>query len=137
MGGSQLICCGLLNVYRTAWWVPEVSGFGLLLRACAAGTVAGYMGLRLLDLPTAGSTVLVHYFLLLPAITLMRFSHVLLANAASHSRGTEPALIYGTATEGRQALRRLRRSGMRTLQPIGFIEFRARLLGRELARLPV
>src|SRR6185295_168755 len=52
MAGAQLVCFGLLNVYRTAWWVTEVSGFGLLLRACAAGTVAGYMGLRLLELPT-------------------------------------------------------------------------------------
>lgn len=137
VAGAQLIVFGMLGVYRTAWWVSEVSGFGLLLRACAAGTVAGYIGLRLLDLPTAGATALVHCCLLLPAITLMRFSHVLLASAARAATASERALIYGTAAEARQALQRLRRSGMRALDPVGFIEFRPRLQGRDLARLPV
>jgi UDP-GlcNAc:undecaprenyl-phosphate GlcNAc-1-phosphate transferase len=137
VAGMQLILFGVLGIYRTAWWVTEVSGFGLLLRACALGTIAGYAGLRLFHLPTGGATALVHYGLILPAVTVMRFSQVLLANAAGEAGSADRTLIYGTAPEARQALRRLRHSGAGPLEPVGFIEFRPRLQGRELARLPV
>jgi UDP-GlcNAc:undecaprenyl-phosphate/decaprenyl-phosphate GlcNAc-1-phosphate transferase len=137
VAGAQLIVFALLGVYRTAWSVTEVSGFGLLLRACAAGSVAGYMGLRVLELPTEPGAMLVHAVLMLTAVTLTRFSQVLLKSAARDAAAAEPALIYGTATEGRQALHRLRRSGLQSLRPIGFIEFRSRMQGRELGRLPV
>ncbi len=133
----QLVLFTVLGVYRTTWTVTDASGFGLLLRASATGAVASYIALRVLALPTTGMTALVYHFLLLSAVTMVRFSYVTLAHAVRVTPESERALICGTATEARQALRRLRRRGARTLEPVGFIELRPRLQGRELARLPV
>jgi UDP-GlcNAc:undecaprenyl-phosphate GlcNAc-1-phosphate transferase len=137
VAGTQLAVFAALGVYRAAWCVNETSGFGLLLRACLAGAITGYAALRLLALPTGGATALVHFLALLPAITMLRFSYVLLSQAARAKTAAEPALIFGTANEGRQALRRLKRRRSRQLDPIGFVEIGRRLQGRDLARLPV
>jgi hypothetical protein len=136
MAGAQVVVFAALRVYRTAWWAAGVSGIGLLLRACGAGTIGGYVALRLLELPAHGTTAVVYCLLLLPGLTMLRYSYVLLAYSM-RSASSERALICGTAEEGRQALRRLRRGGLRALEPVGFVEFSPRLQGRELARLPV
>jgi UDP-GlcNAc:undecaprenyl-phosphate GlcNAc-1-phosphate transferase len=124
------------RVYRTAWFAAGVGGIGQLVQACASGVIAGYALLRLLDLPTHGSTAFVHFLLILPPVTMVRYSYDLVRHAA-RGAGAERALICGTAMDARQALRRLRRDGLRAIEPIGFIEFRPRLQGRDLARLPV
>jgi UDP-GlcNAc:undecaprenyl-phosphate/decaprenyl-phosphate GlcNAc-1-phosphate transferase len=125
-----------LGVYRTAWWATGASGFGLLLQACSAGTVGSYVVLRVLEQPTSPITALAFFFMLLPAITVLRYSYVFLAHSARQGT-SERALICGTATDARHALRRLRRDGLDGVEPIGFVEFSPRMQGRELGRLPV
>jgi hypothetical protein len=108
--------------------------------ACAAGAAGGYVATRLLGLPAGGDAALVHFLLLLPAVTLMRFSHVLLSQAVQHGAQPERALICGTGSDGRHALGRLRRRSARgghAIEAIGFIEFRARLQGRRIGLLRV
>jgi len=108
----------------------------MLLRACAAGTIAGYFTLRLLGLPAGGDAAVVHFLLFLPAATLTRLSFVLLINAV-RTNAPERALICGTASEALHALMRLRRNGTRGLHPIGFVEVLPRLQGRQVGQLPV
>src|SRR5207244_6112100 len=72
MAGTQLAAFSALGVYRTAWRSTGVAGFGMLLRACGAGTIAGYIALRLLGLPAGGDAAVVHFLLFLPAATLTR-----------------------------------------------------------------
>jgi len=85
-----------------SWRLPHrvacrrVGGFGLLIRACAAGTVSGYVILRLLGLPTGVAVAVVHFFFLLSAVTLVRFSYVLLLRGALGTAEAEPALVCGT-----------------------------------------
>jgi UDP-GlcNAc:undecaprenyl-phosphate GlcNAc-1-phosphate transferase len=136
MVSAQLGTFAALRVYRTTWWAAGVSGIGLLLRACGAGTISGYVALRLLELPAHGTTAVVYCLLLLPGLTMMRYSYVLLTLSV-RSASSERALICGTLGDARQALRRLRRGGLRALEPVGFVEFSPRLQGRDLARLPV
>ena len=137
MAGTQLATFAAFDIYRMAWWAASVSDFGLLLRACATGTIGGYMATRLLGLPAGGDAALVHFFLLLPPVTVMRFSHALLSQGVRGESQPEPALICGTSTEARHAVGRLRRDGLGVLEPIGFVELRPRLQGRRLGRLPV
>jgi UDP-GlcNAc:undecaprenyl-phosphate GlcNAc-1-phosphate transferase len=141
MAVAQLATFSALGVYRTAWRATGIAGLGLLLRACAVGTVAGYVVLRLFDLvfdlPTAGTVALLYGLLLLAAVTITRFSYVLLAEAERRATGLEGVLVCGTAAEGRHALARLREDGLTNLEPIGFVELRPRLQGRQLGRLPV
>ena len=137
MASVQVTLFVLLGVYRTTWAATDASGFSLLQRACASGAVGGYIALRVLELPVTGTTMLVYHFLLLSALTMVRFSYVMMAHAVRTGPESERALICGTAIEARQALRRLRRRGSRTLEPIGFVEVQAHLQGREVARLPV
>jgi hypothetical protein len=87
-------------------------------------------------MPTSATTALLRFFFFFPAVTAMRFSHVLLSNAA-RSAGRERALICGTAAEARHAVAHLGRNGMSAVHPIGFIEIRPHLQGRQLGRLPV
>ncbi len=126
----------VLGVYRTAWWATGASGFGLLVEACGAGTIGGYVVLRVLEQPTSPTTALAFFFLLLPTVTMLRYSYVILTYTARRGT-TERALICGTATEARHALRRLRSDGLDGVEPIGFVEFSPRMQGRELGRLPV
>jgi len=138
MAGTQLATFAAFDVYRMAWWAAGVGDFGLLLRACAAGTIGGYMATRLLHLPAGGDSALVHFLLLLPAVTLMRFSHVLLLSQGARSGARrERALICGTGAEGRHALTRLRRDRSGVLEPIGFVEIHPDQQGRRLGSLPV
>ena len=138
MAGIQLATFAALGVYRMAWRSAGVGDFGRLARACAAGTIGGYMATRLLRLPAGGDDALVHFLLLLPAVTLMRFSRVLLlSQGARGAARRERALICGTGTEGRHALARLRRDPSAALEPIGFVEIRPDLQGRQLSSLPV
>jgi FlaA1/EpsC-like NDP-sugar epimerase len=67
----------------------------------------------------------------------MRFSYLFVAQAMQGTTEPERALICGTANEARHALGRLRRNGTRQLEPIGFVEFRPRWQGNQVARLPV
>jgi UDP-GlcNAc:undecaprenyl-phosphate GlcNAc-1-phosphate transferase len=137
MALAQIGTFAVLGVYRTAWFMTEASGFGMLVRACAAGTTAGYIALRLLVLPAGGDAAVVHFLLLLPAVTLTRFSHALLTHAR-RSAGPERALICGTSAEAQHALARLRGNGhAKTFEPIGFVELRPRLQGRQVGHLPV
>src|SRR5581483_5514445 len=125
MAIAQVAVFAAFGVYRTTWWMTDVGGFGLLLRACGAGTVAGYIALRLLALPAGGDAAIVHFLLLLPSVTLMRFSPVLLARVYVHAHGSGPherALICGTTEEGQHALVRMRVNGMRGIEPVGFLE---------------
>ena len=108
----------------------------MLLRACGAGTIAGYIALRLLGLPAGGDAAVVHFLLFLPAATLTRLSFVLLINAV-RTNAPERALICGTASEALHALVRLRRNGTSGLHPIGFVEVLPRLQGRQVGHLPV
>ena len=137
MASLQLVTFHALGVYRTAWRAAGVGGFGLLIRACAAGTVSGYVILRLLGLPTGVAVAVVHFFFLLSAVTLVRFSYVLLLRGALGTAEAEPALVCGTGEWARYALGRLRRVGPPSLRPVGFIELRPRWQGRQLDRLPV
>ena len=137
MAAAQLALFAGLGMYRTSWAATDATGFGLLLRATVSGAVAGYIALRVCALPVTGTTAVVYHFLLLSALTMMRFSLVLLAHAVRATPQSERALICGTAVEARQALRRLRRRGARTLEPIGFVELQPRRQGRTLGRLPV
>jgi len=140
MAIAQVAVFAAFGVYRTTWWMTDVGGFGLLLRACGAGTVAGYIALRLLALPAGGDAAIVHFLLLLPSVTLMRFSPVLLARVYVHAHGSGPherALICGTTEEGQHALVRMRVNGMRGIEPVGFLELQPRLQGRWLGELPV
>ncbi|TMB41438.1 MAG: hypothetical protein E6J55_18885 [Deltaproteobacteria bacterium] len=136
MAGTQLAAFSALGVYRTAWRSTGVAGFGMLLRACGAGTIAGYIALRLLGLPAGGDAAVVHFLLFLPAATLTRLSFVLLINAV-RTNAPERALICGTASEALHALVRLRRNGTSGLHPIGFVEVLPRLQGRQVGHLPV
>src|SRR5207245_844693 len=45
MAGAQIAAFSFLGVYRTAWRITGVTGYGMLLRASAAGTIAGYLPL--------------------------------------------------------------------------------------------
>ena len=136
MTGAQLVAFSVLGVYRTAWRRTGVTGFGMLLRACAGGTVAGYLALRLLGLPAGGDAAVVHFLLFLPAATLTRLSFVMLVNAV-RTNAPERALICGTASEALHALVRLRRNGAQGLYPISFVEVLPRLQGRQVGQLPV
>jgi UDP-GlcNAc:undecaprenyl-phosphate GlcNAc-1-phosphate transferase len=133
----QLAVFRLLGVYRTVWWASGASDFALLLRACGAGTVGGYLALRLLGLPATATMAIIRFLFLLPSMTAMRFSHVLLASAARGASRRKRALICGTAAEARHVLAHMRRNGLRSVEPIGFIEFHPHLQGRQLGRLPV
>lgn len=140
MAGIQLVTFAARGVYRTAWRatsITGVGGFGLLIRTCAVATVAGYVVLRLFDLPTGVTLALCYFFLMLSAATLFRFSYVLLSQAAENAAPAERTLICGTATGARHALARLRSAGEMRLKPVGFIEFRPRWQGRRLDQLPV
>jgi UDP-GlcNAc:undecaprenyl-phosphate GlcNAc-1-phosphate transferase len=137
MAATQLAAFALFGVYRTAWWLTGLNGFGMMVRACAGGTIAGYVVLRLFHLPAGADAAIVHFLLIMPAATLARFSYVLLTHAARHANGPERALICGTAAEAQHALGHFRRNGMRAVQPIGFIELNARLQGRQVGTLPV
>lgn len=137
MAGIQLIVFARLAVYRTAWWATGMSGFGLLVRTCVIGAAGGYVALRLLGLPASVGSGIVYFALLLPAVTLMRFAQLMLTHARNADESIERTLICGTDTEGRNALLRTRRNGLRRLDPIGFIEVRPRWQGRQLGRLPV
>jgi UDP-GlcNAc:undecaprenyl-phosphate GlcNAc-1-phosphate transferase len=137
MAGLQLVIFAVLGVYRTAWWATGISGFGLLVRACAAGAVGGFTALRLLGLPTGATVAIVYFFLFLSVVTLMRFSYALLTHAARSATRAEPTLICGTTQEARHALAGLRRAGAGNLTPVGFVEFRPRWEGRHLEQLPV
>jgi FlaA1/EpsC-like NDP-sugar epimerase len=137
MAAAQLIAFALFGVYRTAWWLTGLNGFGMMVRACASGTIAGYVALRLMHLPAGGDAAIVHFLLIMPAATLARFSYVLLTHAARHAAGPERALICGTAAEAQHALGHFRRNGMRSVQPIGFVELMPRLQGRQVGPLPV
>jgi hypothetical protein len=75
--------------------------------------------------------------LILSAVTLFRFSYVLMSQAAESAAPAERTLICGTTTGARQALARLRRAGEIRLKPVGFVEFRPRWQGRRLDQLPV
>ena len=136
MASAQLGAFSLLGVYRTAWRITGVTGFGMLLRACGAGTIAGYLTLRLLGLPAGGDAAVVHFLLFLPAAMLTRLSFVLLLHAV-RTNAPERALICGTASEGLHALVRLRRNASLGLHPIGFVEMQPRLQGRQVGQLPV
>ncbi len=137
MLGIQLLAFAALGVYRAAWGMSGVSGVGLLLRACAAGTVTGYMVLRLLDLPVGGGAAIVYFSLVLSAVTVIRLSYVLLLHAAQRALPAEPTLICGTAAGARHALAHLRQAGVGNLKPIGLIALRPRLQGRQVDQLPV
>ena len=126
-----------LGVYRKAWWAAGVGGVGLLVRACGMAVVAGYMALRLLHLPTSGTAALVYYLILLTANTLMRLAGAMLRQAVRVGSPGERALICGTASEGRQAVASLRRQGVHSLDPVGFVELTPHLQGRTLGPLPV
>ena len=133
----QLVTFKLLGVYRTVWWATGAGDFALLFRSCAAAMVVSYLALRIFDMPTSATTALLRFFFFFPAVTAMRFSHVLLSNAARSTGRAERALICGTAAEARHAVAHLGRNGMSAVQPIGFIEIRPHLQGRQLGRLPV
>jgi len=137
MVGLQLFTFAALGVYRAAWGMTGVSGVGLLLRACTAGTVAGYVVLRLLDLPVGGGAAIVYFSLVLSAVTVIRLSYVLLLYAAQRALPAEPTLICGTAAGARHALAHLRQAGVGNLKPIGLIALRPRLQGRQVDQLPV
>jgi UDP-GlcNAc:undecaprenyl-phosphate GlcNAc-1-phosphate transferase len=137
MVALQLAAFAVLGVYRAAWGMSGVSGVGLLLRACAAGTVTGYVVLRLLDLPVGGAAAIVHFSLVLSAVTVIRLSYVLLLHAAQRALPAEPTLICGTAAGARHALAHLRQAGVGNLKPIGLIAQRPRLQGRQVDQLPV
>jgi hypothetical protein len=134
---AQLVIFRALGVYRTAWFMTDVTGFGVLLRACAIGTTVGYLALRMLALPAGGDAAVVHFLLLLPVVTLTRFSHAMLTQA--RRAGTpERALICGTSAEAQHVLARLRgNKPAATLEAIGFVELRPRLQGRQVGNLPV
>jgi FlaA1/EpsC-like NDP-sugar epimerase len=133
----QLVTFKLLGVYRTVWWATGAGDFALLFRSCAAGMVVSYLALRIFDMPTSATTALLRFFFFFPAVTAMRFSHVVLSNAARGAGRAERALICGTAAEARHAVAHLGRNGMSAVHPIGFIEIRPHLQGRQLGRLPV
>jgi UDP-GlcNAc:undecaprenyl-phosphate GlcNAc-1-phosphate transferase len=135
--GAQLLACAFLGVYRTAWWHTDASGFGLLVRACAVSTVAGYAAIRLLELPAAVPSAFVQFSLLLPAVTLMRFSSVILTQAAAPATTPERALVCGTIHEARQAMNHMRRNGLRGLDVVGLVEVKPRFQGRQFGRLSV
>src|SRR5262249_35037491 len=101
MATVQLTAFVLLGIYRTAWGATGIADLGLLLRAAAAGSLGGYAALRVLQLPAAGTTALVYFTLLLFALTLTRFSYLLVANAMRAMTEPERALICGTASEAR------------------------------------
>ena len=61
MATLHVVVFSALGVYRTAWRATGVGGFGLLIRACAVGTVSGYVALRVLGLPTGGAVALVSF----------------------------------------------------------------------------
>jgi UDP-GlcNAc:undecaprenyl-phosphate GlcNAc-1-phosphate transferase len=137
MAALQLSAFAVLGVYRTAWRSAGVSGIGLLLRACATGTVAGYVALRLLGLPVSGPAAIVYFSIVLSSVTLMRLSYVLLVHAAHRALPAEPTLICGTATGARHALAHLRQAGVGNLKPVGLVVLRPRLQGRQVDHLPV
>ena len=137
MATVQLTAFVLLGIYRTAWEATGIADLGLLLRAAAAGALGGYAALRVLQLPAAGTTAVVYFALLVPALILMRFSYLLVANAVRGMSEPERALICGTASEARHVLGRLRRNETPRLEPIGFVELRPRWQGNQVARLPV
>lgn len=137
MASVQLVAFLILGVYRTSWRSSGVSGFGLLARACAVATVTGYMGLRLVGLPISAPAAIVYFSLFLSAVTLMRLSYVLLAQAAQRAVPAERTLICGTATGARHALAHLRQAGVGNLMPVGLVALRDRLQGRQVDQLPV
>ncbi len=137
MAGFQLAAFAALGVYRTAWQSAGVSGLGLLVRACAGGTVGGYMALRVLGLPGGTATAIVYFSLFLSAVALMRLSYVMLAHAAQRLVPVEPTLICGHALGARHALAHLQQAGNVTLRPIGVVTLRARWQGRRVEQLPV
>jgi UDP-GlcNAc:undecaprenyl-phosphate GlcNAc-1-phosphate transferase len=140
MAVVQLLTFAARGVYRTAWratGISGVGGFGLLIRTCAVGAVGGYVVLRLFGLPTGLMLALCYFFLILSAVTLFRFSYVLMSQAAENAAPAERTLICGTATGARHALARLQRAGEMRLKPVGFVEFRPRWQGRRLDQLPV
>jgi len=137
MAATAVLAFTVLRVYAVAWRATGLTGLGLLLRACAAGTVGGYVVLRLLGLPVGGGPALVFFAFVLPAAAAMRLSYLLLAQAAEAAPGPERALVCGTPSGARRALARLRRRGLGDVQPIGLIELRPRWQGRRLGRLAV
>jgi len=134
---AQFVAFSLLGVYRTAWWHTDASGFGLLVRACTVGTVVSYAAIRLLDLPAAAPSALVQFSLLLPAMTLMRFSSVMLTHAVAPTPTPERALVCGTVHDARQAMNHMRRNGLRGLNVVGLIEVQPRFQGRQFGHLSV
>ncbi len=137
MTGFQLSIFAALGVYRTAWRAAGVSGLGLLVRACAGGTVGGYMALRVLGLPAGTVTAVVYFSLFLSAVALMRLSYVMLAHAAQRMLPAEPTLICGTAVGAHNALAHLRQTGTVGLKPVGLVTVRPRWQGRRVEQLPV
>jgi len=137
MAGTAVLAFTILRVYDVAWRATGLTGLGLLLRACAAATVGGYVILRLVGLPVGGGPGLVFFAFILPAAAAMRLSYLLLAQAAESAVGPERALVCGSASGARRALARLRRRGLRNVQPVGLVELRPRWQGRRLGRLSV
>jgi hypothetical protein len=68
---------------------------------------------------------------------MLRFSYLLLTQAAAGAEEHERALVCGSPAGARRALARLRRRGMRDIELVGLIEFRPRWQGWRLGRLPV
>jgi hypothetical protein len=137
MASLQIVAFSAVGVYRTAWRAAGVGGFGLLIRACAVGTVSGYVALRVLGLPTGGAVALVHFLLFLSAVNLVRFSYVVLVHGKLRTAPAEATLVCGTGAGARYALARVRAMGPLSLQPVGFVEFKPRWQGRHLDQLPV
>jgi UDP-GlcNAc:undecaprenyl-phosphate GlcNAc-1-phosphate transferase len=127
----------LHGIYRVAWRATGLVGLGLLLRACVVTTVAVYALLRITGLPVSGGVALVFLAFLLPAVATLRFSYLLLAQAAESAPALERTVVCGTAAAARRAVLRLRRQGVGDLHAVGLIEYRPRWQGRRLGRLAV
>jgi UDP-GlcNAc:undecaprenyl-phosphate GlcNAc-1-phosphate transferase len=135
--GIALATFALHGIYRVAWRATGLVGLGLLLRACLVTAVGVYAALRIVALPVGGGVALVFLAFLLPAVATLRFSYLLLAQAAESAAAPERTVVCGTAAAARRALTRLRRQGLGDLHPIGLIEYRPRWQGRRLGRLAV
>jgi hypothetical protein len=70
-------------------------------------------------------------------MTLMRFSSVMLTQAAAPAPTPERALVCGTVHEARQAMNHMRRNGLRGLDVVGLVEVQPRFQGRQFGHLPV